>query len=60
MNRLALRAAFDETARGRRAYYQITDARVAELVVLAHALAADNHTALCACHRITEAETTDT
>jgi DNA-binding transcriptional ArsR family regulator len=37
---------------GRHAYYQVTDPRVAHLVLLAHALAADNHTALCACHRI--------
>jgi DNA-binding transcriptional ArsR family regulator len=37
---------------GRYAYYQVADPRVADLVVLAHALAADNHTALCACHRI--------
>ncbi len=37
---------------GRHAYYQVADPRVAQLVLLAHALAADNHTALCACHRI--------
>ncbi len=37
---------------GRFAYYQVSDPRVADLVLLAHALAADNHTALCACHRI--------
>jgi ArsR family transcriptional regulator, cadmium/lead-responsive transcriptional repressor len=37
---------------GRHAYYRVADPRVAQLVLLAHALAADNHTALCACHRI--------
>lgn len=37
---------------GRYAYYQVADPRVAQLVLLAHAVAADNHTALCACHRI--------
>src|SRR6266540_5089176 len=37
---------------GRHAYYKVADPRVAQLVLLAHALAADNHTALCACHRI--------
>jgi DNA-binding transcriptional ArsR family regulator len=37
---------------GRRTLYRVADARVAQLVVLAHALAADNHRALCACHRI--------
>lgn len=37
---------------GRHAYYTVADPRVAQLVLLAHALAADNHTALCACHRI--------
>jgi DNA-binding transcriptional ArsR family regulator len=44
---------------GRYAYYRVTDQRVAQLVTLAHALAADNHTALCACHRITEPAATD-
>jgi ArsR family transcriptional regulator, cadmium/lead-responsive transcriptional repressor len=39
---------------GRYAYYTVADPRVADLIVLAHALAADNHTALCACHRIPE------
>jgi len=37
---------------GRNTHYQVTDRRVAQLILLAHALAADNHTALCACHRI--------
>jgi DNA-binding transcriptional ArsR family regulator len=37
---------------GRYAYYQVADPRVAQLVILAHAFAADNHSALCACHRI--------
>jgi ArsR family transcriptional regulator, cadmium/lead-responsive transcriptional repressor len=37
---------------GRRTFYKVADPRVARLVVLAHALAADNHHALCACHRI--------
>lgn len=37
---------------GRRTFYQVADPRVAQLVVLAHSLAADNHRALCACHRI--------
>src|SRR4051812_10627737 len=32
---------------GRYAYYRVADPRVAQLVILAHALAADNHTALC-------------
>jgi ArsR family transcriptional regulator, cadmium/lead-responsive transcriptional repressor len=44
---------------GRYAYYQVADPRVAQLVTLAHALAADNDTALCACHRIPEAEAVD-
>jgi DNA-binding transcriptional ArsR family regulator len=38
---------------GRFAYYTVTDPRVAELVLLARALAADNATALAACVRIT-------
>ena len=37
---------------GRHTFYTVADPRVAQLVLLAHALAADNHTALCACHRI--------
>ena len=44
---------------GRHAFYRVADPRVAELVLLAHALAADNHTALCACHRIPEPEAAD-
>ncbi len=44
---------------GRYAYYQVADPRVAELVSLAHALAADNHVALRACHRISEPEAVD-
>jgi DNA-binding transcriptional ArsR family regulator len=40
---------------GRYAYYQVADPRVAQLVLLARALAADNHTALCACHPIADA-----
>jgi DNA-binding transcriptional ArsR family regulator len=41
---------------GRYAYYQVADPRVAELVMLAHALAADNATALTACTRIPSAK----
>ncbi len=37
---------------GRNAYYRVADPRVADLVVLAHALAADNCAALAACERI--------
>lgn len=37
---------------GRFAYYKVTDPRVAEVVVLAHALAADNSAMLAACTRI--------
>ncbi|MGH3814615.1 MAG: ArsR/SmtB family transcription factor [Pseudonocardiaceae bacterium] len=37
---------------GRWCYYQVTDPRVAELVMLARALAADNCAALAACERI--------
>jgi len=37
---------------GRNAFYKVADPRVAELVVLAHALAADNNCALQACQRI--------
>lgn len=39
---------------GRFAHYTVTDPRVAELVLLARALAADNAAALAACMRITE------
>ena len=38
---------------GRFAYYRVTDPRVAELVLLARSLAADNAAALAACMRIT-------
>ncbi len=44
---------------GRHAFYRVADPRVAQLVLLAHALAANNHTALCACHRIPEPEAAD-
>ncbi|WP_370328496.1 helix-turn-helix domain-containing protein [Candidatus Mycobacterium methanotrophicum] len=37
---------------GRFAYYRVTDARVAELVMLARALVADNAAALADCVRI--------
>jgi DNA-binding transcriptional ArsR family regulator len=37
---------------GRFAYYRVTDPRVAELVLLARSLAADNAAALAACMRI--------
>lgn len=37
---------------GRWCYYRVTDPRVAELVTLARALAADNCSALAACERI--------
>jgi DNA-binding transcriptional ArsR family regulator len=37
---------------GRRTFYRVTDPRVADLVMLAHALAADNATALAQCVRI--------
>lgn len=37
---------------GRRVYYRVADPRVADIVVLAHALAADNHVALVCCDRI--------
>jgi DNA-binding transcriptional ArsR family regulator len=37
---------------GRNAYYTVADSRVADLVVLAHALAADNCAALTECMRI--------
>jgi DNA-binding transcriptional ArsR family regulator len=39
---------------GRHAFYRVADPRVAELVTLARALAADNRAALAACHRIPE------
>jgi DNA-binding transcriptional ArsR family regulator len=38
---------------GRFSYYQVTDPRVAELVLLARSLAAENTTALATCMRIT-------
>lgn len=38
---------------GRFAHYRVTDPRVAELVLLARSLAADNAAALAACMRIT-------
>ncbi|MFF5990667.1 MULTISPECIES: ArsR/SmtB family transcription factor [Prauserella] len=41
--------------RGRFAHYKVTDLRVAELVLLARSLAADNAAALAACMRITPA-----
>jgi DNA-binding transcriptional ArsR family regulator len=37
---------------GRHAFYRVSDPRVAEMVLLAHALAADNTAALAACTRI--------
>jgi DNA-binding transcriptional ArsR family regulator len=37
---------------GRYAYYRVVDPRVADLVVLARSLAADNCSALAACERI--------
>jgi ArsR family transcriptional regulator, cadmium/lead-responsive transcriptional repressor len=37
---------------GRNAFYRVADPRVADLVVLAHALAADNNCALAVCDRI--------
>ena len=40
---------------GRNAFYRVGDPRVADLVVLAHALAADNACALAACDRIASA-----
>jgi DNA-binding transcriptional ArsR family regulator len=40
---------------GRNAFYRVADPRVADLVVLAHALAADNGCALVACQRIAPA-----
>jgi DNA-binding transcriptional ArsR family regulator len=40
---------------GRRTFYQVTDPRVADLVLLARSLAADNAAALAACVRIAPA-----
>jgi DNA-binding transcriptional ArsR family regulator len=40
---------------GRYAYYKVSDPRVAELVTLAHALAANNAGALAMCERIDDA-----
>lgn len=37
---------------GRHAYYRVADPRVVDLVVLAHALAADNACALTECSRV--------
>ncbi|MFC5993780.1 ArsR/SmtB family transcription factor [Pseudonocardia hispaniensis] len=42
---------------GRFAYYQVADPRVADLVLLARSLAADNAAALAACMRIDAAST---
>ena len=41
---------------GRFAHYKVTDPRVADLVILARALAADNAAALAACVRIAPAD----
>jgi DNA-binding transcriptional ArsR family regulator len=43
---------------GRNTFYQVADPRVADLVVLAHALAADNFFALADCQRIAPARGT--
>jgi ArsR family transcriptional regulator, cadmium/lead-responsive transcriptional repressor len=43
---------------GRNAFYRVADPRVAELVTLAHALAADNACALADCQRIAPARGT--
>lgn len=43
---------------GRFAYYQVADPRVAQLVMLARSLAADNATALAECMRIESATST--
>lgn len=43
---------------GRFAHYRVADPRVADLVVLARALAADNATALAACMRIPSSDPT--
>lgn len=40
---------------GRNAFYRVVDPRVADLVVLAHSLAADNACALADCQRIAPA-----
>ncbi|WP_020525269.1 ArsR/SmtB family transcription factor [Catelliglobosispora koreensis] len=37
---------------GKHTFYRVAEPRVAQLVALAHILAADNREALCACHRI--------
>src|SRR5690348_2052993 len=42
---------------GRFGYYKVTDPRVADLVMLARSLAADNAAALAACVRIAPTET---
>lgn len=42
---------------GRYAHYRVVDPRVADLVVLARSLAADNCAALAACQRIVEPRT---
>jgi ArsR family transcriptional regulator, cadmium/lead-responsive transcriptional repressor len=44
---------------GRYTHYRVADPRVAQLVMLAHALAADHHTALSGCLRIDEPEPAD-
>jgi ArsR family transcriptional regulator, cadmium/lead-responsive transcriptional repressor len=43
---------------GRNAFYRVADPRVADLVALAHALAADNASALAHCQRIAPARGT--
>jgi ArsR family transcriptional regulator, cadmium/lead-responsive transcriptional repressor len=43
---------------GRNAFYRVADSRVADLVTLAHALAADNACALADCQRIAPARGT--
>jgi DNA-binding transcriptional ArsR family regulator len=42
----------DVRREGRKAYYRVADPRVADLIMLARALAADNCRALLACNRI--------
>ncbi|AXH93661.1 metalloregulator ArsR/SmtB family transcription factor [Micromonospora aurantiaca] len=44
---------------GRRTFYQVTDPRVADLIMLARSLAADNATALAACIRIAPTRRTE-
>lgn len=44
---------------GRRTFYRVADPRVADLVLLARSLAADNALALAECIRITPAPTTE-